>query len=91
MIVRTESKATTSWPVKELLGVLPKLMQPAVRASKYYTAQNDSLTLQAQTHRERSTNANENVEKLLGELDRIYRERVPNESSSEKQRKYSEL
>lgn len=87
---RTETKAITTWPVKDLLAVLPKLLHPGVRASKYYTARTDSLTIQAQTHRQRSANADENVRKLAEEVHRIYQERVPNESSPDKHKKYIE-
>ncbi|KAL2752134.1 hypothetical protein ACRALDRAFT_1066199 [Sodiomyces alcalophilus JCM 7366] len=87
---KTETKAITTWPAKDLLAVLPKLLRPGVRASKYYTARTDSLTIQAQTHRQRSANTDENFRKLVEEVHRIYQERVPNESSPDKRKKYIE-
>ena len=44
--------------------------------------------MQAQTGRSRTLNAEENQQKLWEELQRIYKERVPNESSPGKQKKY---
>ncbi|ROT35780.1 hypothetical protein SODALDRAFT_51123 [Sodiomyces alkalinus F11] len=88
---KTETKAITTWPVKDLIAVLPKLLHPGVRASKYYTARTDCLTIQDQTHRQRSANTDENFRKLVEEVQRIYQERVPNESSPAKQQKYIEL
>jgi peptidyl-tRNA hydrolase ICT1 len=88
---RTESKATTVWPVKDLQAVLPKLMHDAVRGSKYYTAGNDSWTIQAQTHRSRSANLDENEQKLTEEVERIYESSVPGETSDEKKDKHRNL
>lgn len=88
---RTETKAITAWAVKDLLAVLPRLMHPGVRASKYYTARSDTLTIQAQTHRSRTANTDENTEKLLEEVDRIYQEAVPAESSPEKAKKHAKM
>ncbi|KAI1407301.1 hypothetical protein F5Y13DRAFT_175251 [Hypoxylon sp. FL1857] len=88
---KTETKATTVWPVEELSKKLPKLMRPALRSSKYYSKRTDSITIQAQTQRSRSANADENHVKLVKELQKIYREKVPRETSSEKKKKYEAL
>lgn len=88
---RTETKAITVYPVKELLGALPKFLHPAVRSSKYYTAGNDSLTFSAQTHRSRSANLDENKRKLIDEVMSIYRDLTPAETSSDKKKKYQEV
>lgn len=88
---RTESKAITVFPVKELLSVLPSSLHSSVRASKYYTASNDSLTFQAQTHRSRTANTDENRKKLLDEVTRMYQENTPAETSGEKKKKHQEV
>lgn len=88
---RTESKATTVWPVRDLLAVLPRLMHGPVRASKYYTAGNDSWTIHAQTHRVRSSNLDENNRKLADEVERIYESAVPRETSEETKEKHRNL
>ncbi|WYZ34244.1 hypothetical protein EsH8_I_000520 [Colletotrichum jinshuiense] len=88
---KTESKAVTSWPVKDLLPVLPKLLHRGIRGSKYYAARSDSLTFQAQTHRQRDANADENQEKLIDEVKRIYQETVPGETSTDKKKKHAEI
>ncbi|KAL7962157.1 hypothetical protein V8C34DRAFT_270925 [Trichoderma compactum] len=88
---KTETKAVTVYPVKDLLAVLPKYLHPAVRSSKYYTAGNDSLTFSAQTHRSKSANLDENKRKLIDEVMGIYRELTPAVTSSEKKKKHQEI
>ncbi|KAL2023715.1 hypothetical protein VTK56DRAFT_1429 [Thermocarpiscus australiensis] len=88
---KTETKATTTWPVSQLLAFLPKLLHAAVRESKYYSKRNDCLTIQAQTQRSRSANADENRQKLFEELQVLYRKTVPNETSPDKAKKYEAL
>lgn len=89
--LRTETKAITSWPVGQLMGILPKMLHRGLRSSKYYTAGNDSLSLQAQTSRSRTANADDNHQKLFDEMQRVYDETVPNETSPEKRHKYAQL
>ncbi|KAH0529518.1 hypothetical protein TsFJ059_004253 [Trichoderma semiorbis] len=88
---KTETKAVTVYPVKDLLAVLPKYLHSAVRSSKYYTAGNDSLTFAAQTHRSKSANLDENKRKLIDEVMGIYRDLTPAETSSEKKKKHQEI
>ncbi|CAG7557275.1 unnamed protein product [Fusarium equiseti] len=88
---KTETKATTAYPVQQLYSMLPKLLYPSVRRSKYYTSANDSLTFQAQDSRSRDANAQDNRRKLMEELVRIYKEAVPAETSSEKKKKHQEI
>ncbi|KAF4126050.1 peptidyl-tRNA hydrolase ICT1, partial [Geosmithia morbida] len=87
---KTETKATTAYPVRELLALLPKSLHTHVRSSRYYTAGNDSLTFHAQTTRSRTANQEENSRKLMDEIVRIYRENTPNETSEDKKQKYEE-
>ncbi len=86
---RTETKATTSWTVTELTAVLPPLLHPRLRASRYYSSRNDCLSLQAQTQRSRSANAEENRQKLFDELVGMYGDAVPGETSADKQQKHA--
>ncbi|KAI0887019.1 uncharacterized protein GGS22DRAFT_159189 [Annulohypoxylon maeteangense] len=88
---KTESKATTVWPIEELSKDLPKLMRAALRSSKYYSKRNDSITIQAQTQRNRTANTEENHHKLLEELHRMYKDHVPGETSEETIKKYEDL
>ncbi|KAL2139035.1 hypothetical protein VTI28DRAFT_5873 [Corynascus sepedonium] len=88
---KTETKATTTWPVPQLLSFLPKLLHTGVRESKYYSRRNDCLTIQAQTQRSRSANADDNRRKLFEELEDIYRRTVPGETSPQKAKKYEAL
>lgn len=88
---RTETKATTTWPVSQLLACLPKLLHAGVRQSKYYSKRSDCLTIQAQTQRSRTANTDENLEKLFEELQGMYRNTVPGETSPDKAKKYEAL
>ncbi|KAL0939535.1 peptidyl-trna hydrolase domain-containing protein [Colletotrichum truncatum] len=88
---KTETKAVTTWPVKDLLAVLPKILHRGIRQSKYYTARSDSLTFQAQEHRQKTANTDENQQKLIDEVQRIYREMVPGETSDDKKKKHAEI
>ncbi|KAI0439136.1 hypothetical protein F4803DRAFT_63780 [Xylaria telfairii] len=85
---KTESKATSVWPVEELSKGLPKLVRSALRSSRYYSTRNDSITIQAQTHRSRAANTDENRQKLVEELRRIYQEQVPAATSEKKMKKH---
>ena len=90
-MTRTETKATTVWPVSKLFAVLPKIMHSGIRSSKYYSQRNDSLMFQAQTQRSRTANADENRQKLFDELKSLYERTVPGETSVDKTRKYEAL
>lgn len=88
---KTETKATTTWPLKQLLGVLPGLLHQSLRSSKYYSQRTDSISIQAQTERSRSANRDENHQKLYDELRRLYKNTVPGETSLDKTHKYEAL
>jgi peptidyl-tRNA hydrolase ICT1 len=51
----------------------------------------DSITIQAQTQRSRSANADDNHEKLVGELHRIYQEQVPAATDGKKIKKHEAM
>ncbi|KAK3941349.1 hypothetical protein QBC46DRAFT_382980 [Diplogelasinospora grovesii] len=88
---KTETKATTTWPVSKLLAILPRMLHPGIRSSKYYAKGSDCITIQAQDHRSRTANTKENHLKLFNELQRLYEETVPNETSPDKKHKYEAL
>lgn len=88
---RTETKAITVYPIRDLLAILPKSLHASIRNSRYYTANSDSLTFQAQTLRSRDANADENRKKLIEEVTRIYEEATPAETSKDKKKKHQEM
>ncbi|KAH7155224.1 hypothetical protein B0J13DRAFT_221100 [Dactylonectria estremocensis] len=88
---KTETKAITVYPVRELLSMLPQHMHPSLRKSKYYTANSDSLTFQAQTSRSRDANAEDNRNKLVEEVTRMYHEATPAETSEETKKKHENI
>ncbi|KAJ4163926.1 hypothetical protein LMH87_005626 [Akanthomyces muscarius] len=88
---KTETKAISVFPVKDILAVIPPILHPSIRMSPYYTAGSDSLTFQAQTHRSRTANADENRQKLAAVIAELYDEKVPAETGSDKHAKYKEV
>ncbi|KAL2274304.1 hypothetical protein FJTKL_03295 [Diaporthe vaccinii] len=88
---KTETKAITTWAVSELSQVVPKLMRPLLRSSKNYVKRKDCISFQAQTKRDRNANADENRAKLLEELQRMYSDTVPGDTSVEKVQKHKAL
>ncbi|KAI2603302.1 uncharacterized protein GGS25DRAFT_510865 [Hypoxylon fragiforme] len=88
---KTESKATTVWSMEELSKSLPKLLQSALRNSRYYSKRNDSITIQAQTQRSRTANTDDNRLKLVDELLGIYKQQVPNPTSHESIKKHEAI
>ncbi|PHH52902.1 Calcium/calmodulin-dependent protein kinase type I [Ceratocystis fimbriata CBS 114723] len=88
---KTESKAITSWPIHEIITLVPRLLRPKLRESKYYTERTDSLSFSAQTSRQRSSNVDENRTKLLAELMCMYESTVPGESDLSKTHKYDKV
>ncbi|KAK0611542.1 hypothetical protein B0T14DRAFT_330856 [Immersiella caudata] len=88
---KTETKATTTWPVKQLMTILPSLLHEGIRSSKYYSQRSDSISIQAQTQRSRTANRDENHQKLFEELQALYRSTIPGETSADKTRKYEAL
>lgn len=77
--------------MSELSQGLPSLLRAALRTSKYYARRNDSITVQAQTQRSRTANEEENRRKLVEEILRMYKERVPGVTSQEKKKKHEAL
>lgn len=66
-------------------------MHPHLRSSKYYVKGKDCVSFAAQTKRDRNANAEENREKLLEELQRMYSDAVPGDTSVEKRKKHGAL
>lgn len=90
-VQRTETKAISVFPVKEILAAIPPILHPSIRMSPYYTPGSDSLTFQAQTHRSRTANADENRKKLVSVITQLYDEKVPAETGGDKHAKYKEM
>ncbi|KAL1875951.1 hypothetical protein VTK73DRAFT_9662 [Phialemonium thermophilum] len=88
---KTETKATTSWPVSQLIAVLPALLHGPIRTSRYYARRTDSIVVQAQSQRSRAANMDENHQKLFEEIQRLYSATIPGETSPEKKQKHDNL
>ncbi|KAJ2975686.1 hypothetical protein NUW58_g8285 [Xylaria curta] len=88
---KTETKATSIWPVDELSKGFPKLMRSALRSSRYYTMRSDSIIIQAQTQRSKTANTEENRRKLTEEVHRLYHEKVPGATSEKTIKKHEAM
>lgn len=66
-------------------------MHPLLRGSNHYVKNKDILLFQAQDSRDRNANAEDNRTKLLGELQKMYSDAVPSETSTEKKQKHAGL
>lgn len=71
--------------------MLPKHLHAGLRSSKYYVQRNDAISIQAQTHRSRAANTDDNRQKLFDEIEKLYRGAVPNKTDPEKTRKHAAL
>lgn len=75
----------------ELTSITPKLLHPLLRTSKHYVKNKDCLLFQAQETRDRNANMEDNRSKLFGELQRMYSDAVPSDTSVEKKQKHAGL
>lgn len=66
-------------------------MHPLLQSSKYYMRSKDYIVFSAQTQRDRNANTEENRVKLLDELQRMYGDAVPGDTSVEKRQKHAGL
>ena len=73
----------TTWLVADLEAVLPKAVHSSLRLSRYYVKGSDSISITSQTSRQQSENAKLNLEKLYSEIEDIYKQSVPRETSAE--------
>lgn len=70
---------------------VPKILVPELRSSSYYVASSDSISIQCDTHRDQSSNMEETHARLYEEVQRIFKHRVPGETSAEQRKKVEEL
>lgn len=66
-------------------------MHPLLQFSKYYMKSKDCIAFSAQTQRDRNANTEENRSKLLEELQKMYGDAVPGDTSVEKRQKHAGL
>ncbi|KAI1169453.1 peptidyl-tRNA hydrolase domain-containing protein [Nemania sp. FL0916] len=85
---KTESKATSVWPISELSKGMPKLVRSQLKSSRYYSVRNDAISIQAQEQRSRTANTDLNRQKLFDEVHRLFREHVPGATSEETIKKH---
>ncbi|KAE9369569.1 hypothetical protein N431DRAFT_413709 [Stipitochalara longipes BDJ] len=88
---KTSSKATTVWELHALFLHVPKVLHPGLRDSKYYVHSSDSIQMQCDSSRSQSENRAKNHQKLLDELTRIYKQRVPGVTAPEQLKKIEQL
>lgn len=64
MLDRVNSKATLRFFMKDLLSIVPIVLHPKLRASKYHAEKSHSLVIQADGRRKQSANVDACFEKL---------------------------
>ena len=64
MLSRVNSKATVRFQMKDLTSIIPAVLHPQLRASKYYAENSHSLVFHADGSRKQSDNIHECFHKL---------------------------
>ena len=80
---RVNSKAQLRVPLERLLPVVPTLLHPGIRLSRYFAGKTDSLLLEADDSRKQAANRDACYDKLLQLLKDVGHDCVPGETSQE--------
>lgn len=70
---------------------MPKVLHSGLRSSSYYVASSDTISIKCDTHRSQTKNKEETHDRLLGEVERIYKKTVPGTTSPEQKKKVEDL
>lgn len=88
---KTSSKATTVWPIGSLQRYIPEVLIPELRACRYYVSSSDSITIQCDSSRSQSENTEQTHHRLMEEVKRIYKNKVPGATTAEQKAKIEKL
>lgn len=87
IVNRVNSKATLRVPLDPLLPLLPSLLHPELRSSRYYAAKSNSLVFQSDDSRKQNDNTHACFGKLHELIAELGRNVIPGETSdAQKQR-----
>lgn len=87
---RVNSKATLKVPLDALLPMVPSLLHPHIRASRYVAAKSNSIVIQSDDSRKQSDNASSCYRRLLETLAAAGRN-IPGETSAEQAQRVKHL
>lgn len=88
---RVNSKATLKVPLATLFPLVPPLLHPQLRASRYATDRSQALVIQSDESRQQATNVDLCYEKLNRLLVSSAKEVIPGETSQEQKDRVSKL
>jgi peptidyl-tRNA hydrolase ICT1 len=88
---RGNSKATLKVPLATLFPLVPRLLHPQLRASRYATERSQALVIQSDESRQQTTNVDLCYAKLHQLLVSSAKEVVPGETSQEQKDRVSKL
>ena len=91
LLGRSNTKATLTVPLASLLPIVPPPLHANIRASQYFARGSDSLVIQSQDTRNRTTNLNRCYEKLLEILSRAGEDAIPGKTSDAQREKVKRL
>ncbi|EFE31944.1 peptidyl-tRNA hydrolase domain protein [Trichophyton benhamiae CBS 112371] len=74
-----------------LLPLVPKILHPSIRSSRYYAENSQALVIQADESRKQSQNLNACFDKLTSMIAEAGRAAVPGETSPEQKKKVQKL
>lgn len=88
---RVNSKATLKVPLETLFPLVPRLLHPPLRASRYATDRSQALVIQSDESRQQAANVDSCYAKLNRLLVSSAKEVIPGETSQEQKDRVSKL
>ncbi|KAI1931422.1 hypothetical protein LOZ58_005745 [Ophidiomyces ophidiicola] len=90
-MTRVNSKVTLKVPLAALLPLVPSILHPEIRSSRYFAGRSDSLVIHSDETRKQSRNLELCFEKLHDTLVEAGKAAVPGETSLQQQKKVQKL
>lgn len=78
-------------PLASLLPLVPRLLHPQLRASRYVSDRSEALVIQSDESRKQSSNVDSCFEKLYRLLESTAKEVIPGETSQEQKDRVHKL
>ncbi|KAK4973321.1 hypothetical protein LTR66_011183 [Elasticomyces elasticus] len=88
---KVSSKATLRLPLPSLLQLVPKLLHPAIRSSRYCARSSESLVIQADDSRKQNDNVHSCFVKLHNLIMQAGKDAVPGETSEKQMKRVENL
>lgn len=85
------SKATLKVPLQSLLPLVPAILHPLLRSSRYLAERSQSLVIQSEESRKQTANVESCYEKLHQLLKSTAKEAIPGETSQEQRDRVHKL